>query len=202
MGKKKAVINQPIDSKDIATTFWFCMAAMLPMLGLGVRMCMTIPHRPPLAKTDVYSGYRWARCDTNPRYCEREYNESSTATIIRYAQRSGQAEQGMVQSGVPIILYSTDPGEHFEHKRIVGSKWVYGRVAQELENLRSEGVDPSRLEDLLVSLAQTSSGNVGESIALKRPELEKRYWQQMKAFVRKYPEPDTGNVQVCCRPSH
>lgn len=199
MGKKKAAVAQPMDSKDVATTFWFCMAALVPMLGIGMRMYTTMPYRPPLAKTDIYSGYRWARCDTNPKYCDREYNETTIRRVVPYTQRMSQCKQETKQEGVPIILYSTDPDEHYEDKRSVGSKRVYGRVAREFDDLRSEGIDPIRLENLLVSLAQTSSGNVGESIALKRPELEKQYWEQMKAFVHKYPEPDTGNVQVSIR---
>ncbi|BDA43514.1 probable ubiquitin carboxyl-terminal hydrolase 13 at N-terminal half [Coccomyxa sp. Obi] len=195
MAKKKVTVTQPVDGKDRATTFWFCMAAFVPILAMGLRMFTAIPYKPPPTKTDMYSGYRWARCDSNRKLCNREYNGTTTAKVPQYAARRADSTQDTQHAGVPIVLYSKDPHEHFSDKRAVGSKWVYSRVARELDDLRSEGIDPVRLEDLLVSLAQTSSGNVGESIALKRPDVEERYWEQLKAFVHKYPEPETGDVQ-------
>lgn len=201
MPKKKVAVTQAIDSKDGgATNFWFFMAALVIILVVGLRMFTAMPYKPPLAKTDIYSGYRWARCDSNHKHCNREYSETTTTKIPQYTARRGDCTQDTQHAGVPIILYSKDPHEHFSDKRAVGSNWVYSRVAREFDELRSEGIDPVRLENLLVSLAQTSSGNVGESIALKRPDLEERYWEQLKAFVHKYPEPETGDVQVsqCC----
>ncbi|CAL8468523.1 g8063 [Coccomyxa elongata] len=196
MAKKKVAVTQAIDSTDGgATNFWFFMAALVIILAVGLRMFTAMPYKPPLAKTDIYSGYRWARCDSNRKHCNREYSETTTTKIPQYTARRAECTQDTQHAGVPIILYSKDPHEHFSDKRAVGSNWVYSRVARELDELRSEGIDPVRLENLLVSLAQTSSGNVGESMALKRPDLEERYWEQMKAFVHKYPEPETGDVQ-------
>ena len=197
MAKKKVAVTEPRDSQDGgATTFWLRMAVSISIMAMGLRMFTAMPHKPPQEMTDIYSGYRWARCDISRKVCNREYNETTTVKIPQYTARRADTAQDTQHAGVPIVLYSKDPHEHFSDKRAVGSNWVYSRVARELDDLRAEGIDAVRLEGLVVSLAQTSSGNVGESIALKRPDLEERYWEQMKAFVHKYPEPDTGDVQV------
>lgn len=60
-----------------------------------------------------------------------------------------------------------------------------------MTKLKMEGIDQLRLERIVSSLSQISSGNTGEATALKRPELEARYWNQMNAFVEQNPESAT-----------
>ena len=147
------------------------------------------------AKTDLYSNYRWGNCDTHPGQCSREYSTSNTATLTRHRPCLNGLECPCTEAkdGINIIYTFPNFNKHCQHRRYVGlgekhAEYVYGRVAQEYDDLVKAGIDPLRLERVVTSLSQMSSGNIGELVALKRPDLESRYWDEMKAFVQHNPK--------------
>ena len=166
----------------------FVVAVVLVLiLALGYLSRPTSPVRElPAAETDVYSGYRWGKCDTHPARCSREYGSSSLVTVPLY--RACTREHGCPCSeerdGSTVIYTFSTFNRQCQNRRFVRLEeqqpvYVYGRVALEYDELKKEGIDPLRLEIIVSSLSQISSGNTGEATALKRPELEARYWNQM-----------------------
>jgi hypothetical protein len=169
------------------------------ILALGYLSRPTSPVRElPAAETDVYSGYRWGNCDTHPALCSREYSTSDLVTVPQY--RACRREHGCPCSeegdGSTVIFTFSTFNKQCQNRRFVRLEeqqpvYVYGSVAREYDKLKEEGIDPLRLESIVSSLSQMSSGNTGEATALKRPELEARYWDQMKAFVEHNPKSAT-----------
>lgn len=201
MAKRKTPHGQQVAARQLDKTAQRFLAATGLLIGCIVASIVSMQYAPqqevPLAKTDLYSSYRWGNCDTHPQQCVREYTTSNTATLTRHRPcmtgldcPCSEVKNG---TGDPVIYTFPTFNERCQYRRYVSrrdtpAEYVHGRVAREYEDLVKAGIDPLRLEKVVTSLSQMSSGNIGELVALKRPELETRYWEEMKTFVQHNPK--------------
>ena len=196
MAKRKTPHAPQAAPRQLGKTAQRFLAATGVLIGCLIATIASMHYAPqqevPPAKTDLYSSYRWGNCDTHPGQCSREYSTSDTATFIKHRPcmtgldcPCSEAKNG---SGTTVIYTFSAFNERCQYRRFVSrrdtqAQYVHGRVAEEYDDLVKAGIDPLRLETVVTSLSQMSSGNVGELIALKRPDLEARYWKEMMTFV-------------------
>ena len=201
MTKRKTPHEPQAAARQLDKTAQRLLAATGILIGCIIATIASMQYAPqqevPPAKTDLYSSYRWGNCDTHPGQCSREYSTSDTATLTRHRPcMTGldcpctEAKNG---SGTTVIYTFSAFNERCQYRRYVSQRdkqaeYVHGRVAREYDDLVKGGIDPLRLEKVVTSLSQMSSGNVGELVALKRPDLETRYWVEMKIFVLHNPK--------------
>ncbi len=201
MAKRKPPHGPQGPARHLDKTAQRFLAATGILIACIIASFLSMQYAPqqevPPAKTDLYSSYRWGNCDTHPKQCSREYSSSDTATLTRHRPcmtglgcPCSEARNG---SGTTVIYTFSAFIERCQYRRHVSrrdaqAEYVYGRVAKEYDDLTRAGVDPLRLEKVVSSLSQMSSGNIGELVALKRPDLETRYWEEMKTFVQHNPK--------------
>ena len=201
MAKRKTPHGPQAPTRHLDKTAQRFLAATGILIGRIMASILSMQYAPqqevPPAKTDLYSSYRWGNCDTHPQQCTREYSSSDTATLTRHRPcMTGldcPCSKPRNGSGTNVVYSFTSFNERCQYRRYVSrrdtqAEYVYGRVAKEYDDLTKAGVDPLRLENVVTSLSQMSSGNIGELVALKRPDLETRYWEEMKTFVQHNPK--------------
>lgn len=198
MSRRKPSHGRHATSESTDVSAQRVLAATGILLGCVLAFIVFMRYRPykelPPTKTDLYSNYRWGNCDGHPEQCSREYSSSDHVSMPRHRNCLTQdCPCSEERAGVNMIYTFTNFNQRCQYRRYVGlgnnkAEYVYSRVALEYDELVKAGIDPVQLENVVTSLAQMSSGNIGELLALKRPDLEERHWEEMKAFVQQNPK--------------